>query len=84
MLLALLLLHQSAVGPIGTPAKAASPAPRPVDKVVCRSEFEATSRIPVRICRTQAERDMIYKQTQADLQNTRNDRTFLAPVLPDR
>jgi hypothetical protein len=49
-------------------------AAAPKDKVVCRSETEVGSRIPTRICRTQAEWDQIYKETQDDLNNSRNDR----------
>jgi len=44
------------------------------DKVVCRLITEAGSRIPFRVCRTQAEWDNMAKQNQDDWTNSRNSR----------
>lgn len=82
MLLALLLLT-SATDPAAPPTKAIAPAASLGGKVVCRNdEQDSGSRIPIRICRTQAEWDNIYKQTQEDMRNSRNDRTLPPPVTP--
>ena len=84
MLLALLLLN-AAADPTATPTKAIGPTSGFVGKVICRNdERDTTSRIPIRVCRTEAEWDNIYKQTQEDLRNSRNDRTFLPRPTPDR
>ena len=45
------------------------------DKVVCRLITEAGSRIPFRVCRTQAEWDGMAKQNQDDWTSSRNART---------
>ena len=73
MLMASLLLI-AAQAPATPPPDAAKKASTS-EKIVCRSETEVGSRIPNRVCRTEAEWDEIYKQTQADLSNSRNDRT---------
>jgi len=76
MLLASLLLL-SASAPTVTPTKATDPTVKRAGKLICRrDEHETGSRIPVRVCRTQAEWDNIYKQTQEDLRSSRNDRTI--------
>jgi hypothetical protein len=75
MLMASLLLIAAEAPSTPPPDAAAKKAPTP-EKVVCRSETEVGSRIPQRVCRTQAEWDEIYKQTQEDLANSRNDRTI--------
>ena len=74
MLLVSMLLAVAA--PAGASAPAVQKATASPDKVVCRSETEVGSRIPQRVCRTQAEWDEIYRQTQEDLANSRNDRTI--------
>ena len=70
MLLAtMLLIFTQDVGPKVVPAAA-----KPVEKLICRNEFEAYSRIPKRVCGTRAEWEQMYKETQDDLNNSRNDR----------
>jgi hypothetical protein len=66
----MLLIAQAAQGQ-AAPAAKASTAP---DKEVCRREAELGSRIANRVCRTQAEWEEIARQTQADLESSRNDR----------
>lgn len=51
-----------------------TPAAQSADKLICRLEYEAYSRIPKRICGTQAEWDQMYKDTQEDLRSSRNKR----------
>lgn len=63
---ALLLLAAPPSEPAAAKKEAVSP-----DKKVCRSVQEIYSRIPTRICRTQAEWDADAKQTQIDLENAR-------------
>ena len=55
-------------------AAAGSPAPAPAPKVICRSETNLGSRIPVRVCRTETEWEALARQTQKDLEDSRNDR----------
>lgn len=52
----------------------AAPPAKPVEKVICRMEYEAYSRIPKRICGTQAEWDQMYKETQEDIRSSKNGR----------
>ena len=59
-----------------SPATATAKITPPEKKVVCRSEAEIYSRIARRVCRTQAEWDEMAKQTQRDLENSRNDRAI--------
>jgi hypothetical protein len=73
MVLATLLLL-SMYSPPATPTSETNKASSPDEKVVCRSELVLDSRIPIRVCRTQAEWDDQVKQTQEDLNNSRNDR----------
>lgn len=42
------------------------------EKVVCMLTIQAGSRIPIRICRTQAEWERISKENQQDLASARN------------
>ena len=70
MLLVGLLLAQVA----GTaPAQGASPpkAALPTAKVECRMVMETGSRIPTRICRLDKEWELLAKDAQDDLQNSR-------------
>ena len=69
MLLGTLLLI---LAPESTVAR--TPAAVPADKVICRLEYEVYSRIPKRVCGTQAEWDQMYKETQEDLRSSRNKR----------
>jgi hypothetical protein len=66
----LVIAIAAAAGPSAQPA---NPPARPADSVICRFETEGTSRIPIRICRTQAEWDAISKQNRDDLEHTRNN-----------
>lgn len=66
-----------ATPPASPQSKSANSADESATKVVCRSEQEVDSRIPKRICRTQAEWSELSKQTQEDLANSRNDRTIV-------
>jgi len=43
-------------------------------KVVCRQVWEAGSRVPIRICRTEAEWERMAKETQDDWRGSRNSR----------
>ena len=45
------------------------------EKVVCRQIWEVISRIPTRVCRTEAEWNRLEKETQDDWRNSRNSRT---------
>lgn len=75
MLLASLLLI-AAPAPAGEPATVVQKAPVSPNKIVCRSETELGSRIPRRVCQTQAEWEEMARQTQEDLANSRNDRAI--------
>ena len=46
------------------------------EKVVCGQIWEAGSRIPIRICRTEAQWDEMARQNQADWANSRNSRSI--------
>jgi hypothetical protein len=70
MILAALLLISA---PEAT-GNSVEPPAKPQEKLICRMEYEAYSRIPKRVCGTQAEWDQMYKETQEDLGNSRNDR----------
>jgi len=54
-------------------APATTPAAQP-DKIVCKSEQQAHSRIPERVCRLQSEWAQIAKQTEDDLRRSSNQR----------
>lgn len=72
LLVSLMLLAASDPSSAKVTAKAA-PSP---DKIVCRLEAEVYSRIPRRVCRTQGEWEDLARQTQKDLENSRNDRAI--------
>jgi hypothetical protein len=63
----LLLAAQAAVPPSTIQAKAA-------DKIRCQLEYQANSRIPNRICLPKSEWERIAKETEADMNNSRNGR----------
>lgn len=46
------------------------------EKVVCRQIWEAGSRIPIRICRTEAQWEEMARQNQSDWANSRNSRSI--------
>ena len=71
----LFLLMAAAAQAVAVPAPAA-PATRAVkEKKVCQTAEDVSSRIRYqRICKTQSEWDAIAKETQADLEASRNDR----------
>jgi hypothetical protein len=73
MLLLAALTLASQVSPNSTPARPLQTADG--EKVECRLIQEVHSRIPTRICRTEAEWARIAKETESDLANSRNDRT---------
>jgi len=53
------------------------PSVSPDDKKVCKLEEDVTSRIRIkRICLKQSEWDAIAKETQRDLESSRNDRVI--------
>ena len=51
---------------------AAVPARKPTAKVECRLEREVGSRIPTKICRLDKEWELLAKDAQDDLRNSRN------------
>jgi len=61
----------------------AAPSAAPVkEKKVCQTAEDVSSRIRYqRVCKTQSEWDAIAKETQADLESSRNDRG-VAPNNP--
>lgn len=70
MLLTTLLL-------ISSPAPASpvvSTSAKRAEKLICRNEYEAHSRIPKRVCGTQADWESMYKDTQNDIRSSRNHR----------
>ena len=71
----MLLLIIAAAVQTAVPAPAA-PATAPVkEKKVCQTAEDVSSRIRYqRVCKTQSEWDAIAKETQADLESSRNDR----------
>ena len=71
LLLTALALAQ--VSPNSTPAR--PPEAADGEKIVCRLIQEVHSRIPSRICRTEAEWARMAKETENDLANSRNNRT---------
>lgn len=72
MLLFLIAVAAQAVAP---PSLAAAQAIAVEDKKVCQLEENVTSRIRHRtICLKQSEWDAIAKETQKDLEGSRNDR----------
>jgi len=73
MLLLTALALASQLSPNSTPAR--PPETADGEKVVCRLIQEVHSRIPSRICRTEAEWARIAEETQRDLANSRNSRT---------
>ena len=71
MLISMLFLMAAQAGAPATAA--ASPAVKP-DKIVCKSELVAYSRIPERVCRKQSEWDSIAKQNEEDIRRSANQR----------
>ena len=71
LIVTLMLLAGAQAAQAPAVANAAQPDP---NKIVCRNEKEAHTRIPTRICRTQAEWDQIAAETQADLGKSANQR----------
>ena len=71
MLLTMLLLISA---PEATSAKPGTAASASAEKLICRLEYEVYSRIPKRVCGTQADWDQMYKETQEDLRGSRNKR----------
>jgi hypothetical protein len=71
----MLLLIIAAAVQTAVPAPAA-PATAPAkEKKVCQTAEDVSSRIRYqRVCKTQSEWDAIAKETQADLESSRNDR----------
>jgi hypothetical protein len=53
-------------------AAAATPGQKPTAKVECRLEREVGSRIPTKICRLDKEWELLAKDAQDDLRNSRN------------
>ena len=75
----LLLVIAAAAQAVASPAPA---APAVKEKKVCQTAEDVSSRIRYqRICKTQREWDAIAKQTQDDLNSSRNDRG-VAPNNP--
>jgi len=75
----LLLLIAAAAQAVAPPSP---PAPPAKEKKVCQTAEDVSSRIRYqRICKTQGEWDAIAKQTQDDLNSSRNDRG-VAPNNP--
>lgn len=72
MLTLLIAAAAQAVTPSSVTAPSAAAAE---DKMVCQYEQQdAGSRISTKVCLKQSERDAIAKQTQEDLDSSRNDR----------
>lgn len=57
--------------PVATPAPAASPAPQAAERVRCRTVRTTNSRIPERICRTEAQWAEIEQQSREALERNR-------------
>ena len=75
----LLLLIAAAAQAVAAPSPA---APAAKEKKVCQTAEDVSSRIRYqRVCKTQSEWDAIAKQTQDDLNSSRNDRG-IAPNNP--
>lgn len=55
-------------------APAATPAAPPPDRVICKSEKQLFSRIPVRKCQTVAQWEQAAKETQEDLRQAAKKR----------
>ena len=73
----LFLLIAAAAQAVVPPSLAATPAVAPEDKKVCQVEEDVTSRIRFKkICLKQSEWDAIAKETQQDLESSRNDRAI--------
>jgi hypothetical protein len=64
------ILAAASAVPAAQPADASA---KPAESIICRFESEGTSRIPIRICRTQAEWDAITKANRDDLEHARNN-----------
>jgi hypothetical protein len=78
----LLLLIAAAVQTVSPPLPAAPIATVAKEKKVCQIEEDVTSRIRYKkICMPQSEWDAVAKQTQDDLNSSRNDRG-IAPNDP--
>jgi hypothetical protein len=71
MFIAALILAQAATAVPATPS-AAAPGQKPTAKVECRMITELGSRIPTRICRLDKEWELLAKDAQDDLRNSRN------------
>lgn len=63
------------------PASASTNRPAPIylmaheeGKVVCRRVTEAHSRIPVRVCRTELQWEVMARENQEDLRSSRHKR----------
>lgn len=54
-------------------------APRET-KVMCRMVHEAASRIPIRVCKTVADWELMERETQDSLRSSRNQRTTGGPT----
>ena len=66
MFVAALMFAQAAAP---TPAR---PAQKPTAKVECRLEREVGSRIPTKVCRLDKEWELLARDAQDDLRNSRN------------
>jgi len=71
MFIAALILAQAATAVPAMPP-AAAPGQKPTAKVECRMITELGSRIPTRICRLDKEWELLAKDAQDDLRNSRN------------
>ncbi len=70
----LLLIIAAAVQAAAPGPAVSAPAPAE-DKKVCQTAEDVSSRIRYqRVCKKQSEWDAIAKETQADLESSRNDR----------
>ncbi len=75
----LLLIVAAAAQAVAPSSLAAAPAPAPAveDKKVCQIDEDVTSRIRhKKVCLKQSEWDQIAKETQRELESSRNDRTI--------
>jgi hypothetical protein len=74
--IALTMLAQAAAGAPATPPSAKAEIPRA--KVECRMIEDTGSRIQTKVCRLDKEWELLAKDTQDDLRNSRNSRTTVA------
>lgn len=72
LMTALILANAAAAAPAAQPTSASANGQAPTAKVECRMVQEPGSRIPTKICRLDKEWELLAKDAQDDLRNSRN------------